>query len=131
MRQLLTLKEPIDAISCASDLFDQLKDISIDFSQENTIAVYLNSSNQVLGSEIIFKGGLNSCVIDPKTIFRRALLNNACSIIVAHNHPSGNLKPSQEDLKIMEIIKKAGEIVTIRLLDFIVFNGEEYWSCMG
>ena len=69
-------------------------------------------------------------LIDPKTIFRKALLHNANSIIVAHNHPSGNLRPSKEDLDIMERIREAGKIITIRLLDFIIFNEGEYYSCL-
>lgn len=130
MKQLFTLNEPVDSINCASKLFDRIKKIDLDYTQENMLMVCLSSSGRVIDSGIIFKGGLTQCMVDPKTIYSKALLNNACNIILAHNHPSGSLIPSKEDLKAMKMIKGAGEIITIKLLDFIVFNRKEYYSCM-
>jgi DNA repair protein RadC len=67
--------------------------------------------------------------IDPATIFRRALLDNAEAIIVAHNHPSGCLQPSDEDTHFTESLRKAGKLLSIDLLDSIIFNREEYHPC--
>ena len=86
MKQLLELKEPTGAITSPAELFKKIRRIKIDYAQENFIAVFLDAKNRIIDSEILFKGGLNSCLIDPKTLYRRALLHNAHAIIVAHNH---------------------------------------------
>ena len=93
MKQIFILKEKIGVITQPSDIFNKIKKINIDFKQENFIVLYLDTKNKLIKSEVLFKGGLNGCLIDPKTIFRNALLNNANSIIIAHNHPSGSLEP--------------------------------------
>ena len=128
MKQLIQLKEPIGEIKDPVQLFDKIKKINIDYEQENLIVFYLNVSNQIINSEVLFKGGLSSCMVDPKTLFRKALLNNAYSIIIAHNHPTGNLKPSFEDRTITNKLKKAGDLIDIKLLDQIIFNKKEFYS---
>lgn len=128
MNQIFILKEAENKINLPSDLFRNIKKIKIDFKQENMLLFCLNTKNQILHSEIIFKGGLNACAVDTKTIYRTALKHNSCSIIMAHNHPSGDLKPSFEDEKVFEIIKKAGEIIDISCIDSIVFNENEFYS---
>ena len=128
MKQILILKEPLGAIHSCSDIFDKIKKIKIDYDQENLILFSLNTKNQINDARVIFKGGLNGCVIDPKTIFRQALLNNACNIIIAHNHPSGDLKPSTEDKKIYELLTIIGENLQLNLLDSVIFNKNEYYS---
>jgi len=127
MKELLTLREDIGRVECAKDAFNKIKSINIDFTQENFLVLFLDSKNMVIASEIIFKGGLNSCVVDPKILFRRALLNNSNSIIVAHNHPSGSLEPSFEDYSTMKALKKAGQLIGINVIDNIIFNEEEYY----
>ena len=84
--------------------------------------------NKVLSCENIFKGGLNACLICPKTLFRKALLKNAHKIIIAHNHPSKDLKPSSEDKEVYSRLKKAGEILTLKVIDDIIFNKTEFYS---
>lgn len=128
MKQLIQLKEPIGEIKDPVQLFDKIKKINIDYEQENLIVFYLNVSNQIIDNEVIFKGGLSSCMIDPKTLFRKALLNNAHSIIIAHNHHSGNLKPSWEDRDTTNKLKRAGDLISIKLLDQIIFNKKEFYS---
>jgi DNA repair protein RadC len=129
MNQVFILKESTSSIKEASDLFKKIKRIKIDYSQENFILFCLNSRNEVVNSKVLFKGGLDCCISDPKTIFREALLNNSCKIIVAHNHPSGNLKPSGEDLENKIILERAGDLISIKVLDFIIFNKKEFYSC--
>jgi DNA repair protein RadC len=128
MEEILILKESIGVVNSATDIFNKIKKIKIDFKQENFICFYLDSKNKVIKSEVIFKGGLNSCLIDPKVIFRNALKNNSNSLIIAHNHPSGDLKPSDEDLNIFEVLKKGGEILQIKVLDSIIFNKKEWYT---
>ena len=99
MNQVFILSEPLGIISSPSDLFSNIKEFGIDHSQENFIIFLLDSSNKVIQSKVLFKGGLNSCLIDPKTLFRFALLHDANSIIVAHNHPSGNRLQNEQKSK--------------------------------
>lgn len=128
MKKVLEIKETAMAIKNPSDVFDRVKKVNIDFDQENFIIVYLDTKNKILDSEVLFKGGLNMCIIDPKTIFRHALLKNSNSIIIAHNHPSGHLEPSQEDWEIFEKLQKIGEDLQLKVLDSVIFNPSEYYS---
>ena len=85
----------------------------------------LSRSNKVLGITTISKGGVSGSLMDMKVIFQYAIKTNACGIIVAHNHPSGNATPSANDLKITRKIKEAGDILDIQLLDHIILTPEE------
>ena len=128
MEELLLLKENENSIKNPSKIFDNIQKINIDFSQENFLVFYLDSNNIIINSEVLFKGGLNSCIVDPKTLFRKALLNNSNSLIIAHNHPSNNLNPSIEDKKVFEKLKRIGEYLNLSVLDSIIFNKKEYYS---
>lgn len=113
----------------STELFNKIQKIKgIDYFQENLIVFYLNSKNVLIGYEVLFKGGLNSCVVDPKIIYRKALLKRANSLIIAHNHPSKDLTPSNEDITIAKAIKKAGDMLDLKLIDFIIFNKTQYYS---
>jgi DNA repair protein RadC len=129
MNKIIELKEGNDKILCSSDFFDEVKKIKIDYTQENMLVVYVNTKNQVIDVDILFKGGLNACMVDIRTIYRNALLHNACSILIAHNHPSGDLKPSSEDITIYKRLKEIGNIIDIKCLDSIIFNEVDYY-CM-
>jgi DNA repair protein RadC len=85
----------------------------------------LSRSNKVLGITTVSKGGVSASLMDTKVIFQYALKANACGFIIAHNHPSGNVAPSESDLKITRKIKEAGEILDIQLLDHIILTPEE------
>jgi len=128
MKQIFILKETIGNIKSSSDIFKKIKKFNIDFNRENFIAFYLDTKNKLINSEILFKGGLNSCLIDPKTLFKSALLNNSNSLIIAHNHPTGDLNPSQEDITIFKDLSKFGDIISLRVLDSIIFNEKEFYS---
>ena len=128
MKEVIILKEPTGVIREARDIFKNIKEMNIDYAQENFIVFFLDSKNKIINAEVLFKGGLNSCLIDPKTIFRIALLHNSNGIIVAHNHPSGDLTPSDEDKNIYESLQKSGEFLDLRCMDSIIFNEKEYYS---
>ena len=128
MKQLLIIQETKGAIKSPEDLFFKIKKININFSQENFLVICLNTKNQIISSEVLFKGGLDACLIDPKTVFRYALLNNSNKIIIAHNHPSGNLSPSYEDKEVYNKLKSIGETLDLRVLDSIIFNEKEFYS---
>jgi len=128
MQQIFNLKENETGITNANTCFDNIKKVNIDFKQENLIVLYIDSRNNVIKSEVLFKGGLNMCVVDAKTLFRQALKYNANALIIAHNHPSNDLNPSQEDKTVFEHFKKCGEILQLKVLDSIIFNKTEYYS---
>jgi DNA repair proteins len=118
-------------ISCsraAVDVFRQYFDSDeIDY-RESFFALYLNQANKVLGIKKISESGITSTIVDVRIIMQAALLCNATAIIVAHNHPSGNLKPSAEDLKITLSIKSASEFLNIKLLDHCILTSTDYMS---
>lgn len=115
-------------VSSGNDVFKHIKDIDIDYQQENFLVFYLNTKNKIVNEEVLFKGGVDACLICPNTLFRKALLNNSPKIIVAHNHPSSDLTPSGEDLNIFRVLKESGNIIGIKVLDSIIFNKEGYYS---
>lgn len=118
-------------ISCsrdAVDVFRQYFDIDeIDY-RESFFALYLNQANKVLGIKKISESGISSTIVDVRIIMQAALLCNASAVILAHNHPSGNLNPSNEDLKITQNIKNASEFLNIKLLDHCILTSTDYLS---
>lgn len=95
---------------------------------EESIILCLNRSNRVLGYYKLSSGGTAGTMMDPKVIFTIALNCSASAIIVAHNHPSGNLTPSQPDIKTTGNIKKLGDMMGITLLDHIIVTDEGFYS---
>lgn len=96
--------------------------------QEEFKVLLLNRANQVLGIYNLSKGGTAGTVVDIKILFAVALKCNATSIIVAHNHPSGRLKPSIQDIEITKKIKGASELLDIKLLDHLIISKNGYYS---
>ena len=95
---------------------------------EETYALLLNRANKALGFSKISVGGTTGTIVDIKVIFQTALKSNASSIILCHNHPSGNLKPSEADIKITRSIKEAGKLMDIPLADHLIITDESYYS---
>ncbi len=97
-------------------------------NQEVFIVITLNSKNNVLSKREIFKGSLNSSLVHPREVFKEALKSSAASIIVCHNHPSGDPTPSKEDINVTKRIKECGNIMGIELLDHIIMGDNNYVS---
>lgn len=96
---------------------------------EHFIMLSLSTKNEVIGFHTIFVGTLNASIVHPREIFQQALLNNAASIIVAHNHPSGDPTPSQEDIQVTRRLVEAGKILGIELLDHLILgHGDKFVS---
>nr|WP_319998415.1 JAB domain-containing protein [uncultured Draconibacterium sp.] len=91
-------------------------------------AMFLNRANKVLGILSVSEGGLSGTVVDVRSIYSAALKANCCSLILAHNHPSGNTSPSDADLKITTKIKNAGEFLDIHVLDHLILLPDGYTS---
>jgi DNA repair protein RadC len=116
-------------IKSANNVADEMHDIK-NWNKEVFVVFCLDSANQIISREIISIGILNSTIVHPREIFRTAILRNANSIIISHNHPSGNLEPSNEDIKITTQIKKAGEIIGIKLLDHVIISKTGHCSML-
>jgi DNA repair protein RadC len=118
-------------ISCSRDANDLLKEnwnhSTLEHSEEFKILL-LNRSNAVLGIIAVSKGGISGTVTDVRIILQAALKSNASGLIVCHNHPSGNLNPSESDTRITQKIKEAGNIMDIQLLDHLIITEEDYYS---
>lgn len=101
-----------------------------DLKQEVFMVVCLSSSNKVITDKTITRGLLNSSLTHPREVFREAILENAASVILLHNHPSGNQEPSREDIQITKQLVEAGTIIGISVHDHIIIAGKNYTSLM-
>ncbi|MBS1564325.1 MAG: DNA repair protein RadC [Bacteroidetes bacterium] len=99
-----------------------------DLNREVFAALYLSLSNRVLGMRIIGEGGISATIADPRLVLRGALELSAVKIVLCHNHPSGNLRPSEADDKITLRILKAAEVLDLKLVDHIIVSTEGYYS---
>ena len=116
------------SINNPSNLLDWLK-LNIGFSnQEEFLVVFLNAGGKVIKSEILFKGSRNSSVVGIDEVIRKALLLKSSGIVVCHNHPSGRVEPSKPDIELTENLKKACEMLGIKLFDHIIVSKEGYYS---
>lgn len=97
-------------------------------AEENLYMIALDSKCQILGIFRVCSGGMNSAYVDMKSILMRALLTGATGFVLAHNHPSGLTEPSYEDLQCIKKVKKAGDLIDIKLLDFLIVGDESYYS---
>jgi DNA repair protein RadC len=117
-------------ITCSKDAAHIFNEIFKDCMQhhEEFYVMLLNRGNKVLGVSCISKGGIAGTVVDVKIILQTALKTNASSLIVSHNHPSGNLVASREDIKVTEKLKNACQLLDLSLLDHLIISDEEYLS---
>lgn len=115
-------------IRSAIDAYSLLVGDLMDLNHEEFWLILLKKNNDVLKKEMISKGGLSGTVVDPKIIFKRALEESASGIILAHNHPSGNLEPSQEDIVLTDRISQAGKSLEISVLDHLIITDSSFFS---
>jgi DNA repair protein RadC len=115
-------------ISSSTDVFEYFAGILGDAHYEAFYILLLNRANKVMREIQISEGGFSGTVADPKKIFKLALENNASAIILCHNHPSGNIKPSDADLKLTSKLKNAGEMLDLPVIDHIILGEENYYS---
>ena len=99
----------------------------MEFKEEFYI-ILLNRANKVLGWYKVSEGGMSGTVVDPKLVFSIALKSMASAILLSHNHPSGNLKPSNEDINLTKRLKEAGALLEIPVLDHLILTSDGYYS---
>ncbi|MDG1158041.1 MAG: DNA repair protein RadC [Flavobacteriales bacterium] len=115
-------------ISSSKDVHELLRPLLVDLAHEEFWILCLNRANMVLSQEKVSSGGLAGTVADPKVIFEKALSIQSSAIVLAHNHPSGNLKPSASDDKITKQLKNAGEFLDLPIIDHLIISVQGYFS---
>jgi DNA repair protein RadC len=115
-------------IKCSKDVADIFQPLLADLLHEEFWILFLNRSNRVIGRMKLSQGGVSGTVTDVRIVMKKAIENLASGIIVCHNHPSGNLNPSESDTKITQKIKEAGNLMDIQLLDHLIISDKDYYS---
>lgn len=126
-RQLAVVNDRMQ-IRSSQDAHQCIAPLLQDLPHEEFWILLLNRSNKVISRQQISIGGVSGTVVDAKIIFKKALEQLASSIILCHNHPSGNLKPSQADIDITRKLKKAGEVLEIAVLDHLIVSDQGFYS---
>lgn len=116
------------SITSVKEAVELLKDFFYESDREMLLVCCLNTKNEPNYINIVSIGTLTSSLVHPREVFKASIMSNSASIILAHNHPSGNSTPSEEDLKITKRIKEAGDILGIKLLDHIIIGDNNYES---
>ena len=115
------ISEPKDIVDLGKKFLDEL-------DREELIVACLNAKNEVNSVNVVSIGSLNNSIVHPREVFKTAILSNAASIVMMHNHPSGDVTSSKEDKEITLRIKESGIILGIKLLDHIIIGNDTYYS---
>ena len=114
------ISNPNEAARLIEDIFDMSAQ-----PEEVFVMLTLNTKHRVTGAFEVSRGNLNSALVHPREVFKRALLNNSAGIIIAHNHPSGDVTPSHDDITTTQRLVEAGEILGINVLDHVILGGND------
>lgn len=115
-------------ITSPKDIADVFIPLLIDDVKEKFMIICLNSANKIIKFEVVSIGNLNSSIVHPREIFKIAIENSSASIILLHNHPSGNAEPSNEDVQITKKLVESGKILDIPIFDHLIIAGNSYTS---
>lgn len=118
---------PPRKVRAAKDVYELFHDLG-SADRELLYALHLDSRNQVTGCEEVSRGSLSQSLVHPREVYKGAILSNAASVIVAHNHPSGDPSPSSEDHAVTTRLHQAGELLGIPLLDSLIIGCTDYYS---
>jgi DNA repair protein RadC len=122
----ITITGATDVVKVFQDLLS-LED-TIDQDKEHFYVCHLNTKSRIKLVEVVSIGTLNCSLVHPRETFRRAVCEGSAAIIVAHNHPSGEVEPSDEDTSVTKLLFEAGNILGIKLLDHVIFSAHAYFS---
>lgn len=126
-RKLHEIGNP-EKITSSRDVYNMFQPVMADLNYEEFWVLYLNRANKVITKRRLSQGGVSGTVIDPRLVFKPGLELLASSVILCHNHPSGNLNPSDADIQITRKLKKAGEVLDISVLDHLIICENGYFS---
>lgn len=127
-RRKLEANDQRQIVSDSQSAYQILEPHLSDLNVEEFWVLFLNRQNQIIKKQKVSSGGITGTVVDKRIILKEALLLNAVSMILAHNHPSGNLKPSQQDIQLTKEIVEAGDTMGIKVLDHIIITTTRYTS---
>ena len=115
-------------ITCPSEMANVLQEYYREKDREEFLICLLDTANTLISMSSISTGGLAVSVVEPRRVFKVAVLANAAAIILAHNHPSGNIEPSPEDIALTRKLQSGGEIMGIAIYDHLIITSDEYCS---
>lgn len=121
-------RNELKKIQSAADVFEYMTGRIPDETKEHLFVLHLNTKNRVIRHENVSVGTLNASLIHPREVFKSAIRESAHSIILVHNHPSGDVEPSNADRQVTGILKQAGSILQIELLDHVIVGKEKWFS---
>lgn len=124
------LRNEIEGIKLnnSKKIFDYFREMFLYEKQENFYAIYLDSKSKLISYKLLFKGTLNTSCVHPREVFKYAHLESAYSIVVIHNHPSGDVTPSKEDEETTHKLMQIGNIMAIPVIDHIIIGKDKYFS---
>ncbi|HHD2753695.1 TPA: RadC family protein [Clostridium perfringens] len=117
-----------DVIKKPEQVFEVVKNFLGEVDREHLIVIVLDVKNKINSISVASVGTLNSSIVHPREVFKTAILANGASIILAHNHPSGDTSPSKDDINITTRIKECGVLMGIELLDYVILGDEKFIS---
>lgn len=117
-----------NVIRSSKDAFDQVRLHFLDLGHEEFYVLFLNRANQILSKAMISKGGLSGTIADGKVIFKKALEVQASALVLSHNHPSGQLKPSEQDKRLTRQLTEFGKMIDLQILDHLIVSQDNYFS---
>ncbi|MBR5172091.1 MAG: DNA repair protein RadC [Phascolarctobacterium sp.] len=122
--------KPLEKIhlSCPQDVADFLMPRLRYAAKEQFVVILLNSKNKVIGTEVVSEGSLSSSIVHPREVYAPAMLHHAAAIMVAHNHPSGDSKPSLEDEEVTRMLSRSGKVLGIPMIDHVIIGDGNYYS---
>jgi len=128
-RRRIRSEQAIDPqITKSSDVYDLIAPYIMDKSHEEVWLVMMNQAGRVINHSRISLGGMTGTIVDPKVIMRLAIENHATRIILVHNHPSGSVRPSQQDIKLTNKIRHGALLLDLKLTDHVIIAGDRYYS---
>lgn len=133
MKQLLLMVEEkalsmkIEKITTAESVYTHLHEYA-NQEQEHFLLLTLDGASNIISTTMVFKGTLNQSLVHPREVFRKALLDNAAGIIIAHNHPSGTLEASRADVSITNRLKEVSKLIGIELIDHVILAQNGFYS---
>ena len=122
--------KPLEKIhlSCPQDVADFLMPRLRYAAKEQFVVILLNNKNKVIGTEVVSEGSLSSSIVHPREVYAPAILHHAAAIMVAHNHPSGDPKPSTEDAEVTRVLARSGKVLGIPMIDHVIIGDGNYYS---
>ena len=111
-----------------NDAYEMIKDQLQDLDREQFMIACLNTKNEPTNISVVAVGTLNKAIVHPREVFKTAILSNAASVMVFHNHPSGETTPSQQDIQLTSRLYEAGELLGIKLLDHLIIGDNSFTS---